>query len=49
LDELRRDEVVQEALGDHIYENFMEAKIEEWAEFRRHISPWEIERYLDLT
>ena len=47
LAELEKDEVVQEALGEHIYENFMEAKLEEWKEYRRQVSPWEVERYLD--
>jgi len=49
VDELRKDEVIQEALGDHIYENFIEAKMEEWADYRRHISPWEVQRYLDIS
>lgn len=47
LNELEKDEVVQEALGEHIYENFMEAKLEEWKEYRQQVSPWEVERYLD--
>ena len=47
LAELQKDEVIQEALGEHIYENFMEAKLEEWKEYRRQVSPWEVERYLD--
>jgi glutamine synthetase len=47
LVELQNDEVIQEALGEHIYENFMEAKLEEWKEYRRQVSPWEVERYLD--
>ncbi len=47
IDELGRDEVIQEALGEVIYENFSEAKLEEWNEYRRHVSPWEVERYLD--
>jgi glutamine synthetase len=49
IDELRRDEVIQEALGEVIYEYFVEAKLEEWSEYRRHVSPWEIERYLDIS
>jgi len=49
LDDLKHDDVIQEALGDHVYENLVEAKMEEWAEFRRHISPWEVDRYLDLS
>ncbi|HEX2911548.1 MAG TPA: glutamine synthetase family protein [Chloroflexia bacterium] len=47
IDELNKDDVIQEALGDVIYENFVEAKLEEWSEYRRHVSPWEVERYLD--
>ncbi len=47
IEELRKDEIIQEALGEVIYENFVEAKLEEWSEYRRHVSPWEVERYLD--
>jgi glutamine synthetase len=49
IDELRKDEVIQEALGEVIYENLVEAKMEEWGEYRRHVSPWEVERYLDIS
>jgi glutamine synthetase len=49
VEELRRDEVIQEALGEIIYENFVETKLEEWSDYRRHVSPWEIERYLDIS
>jgi glutamine synthetase len=49
IDELRKDEVIQEALGEIIYENYLEAKLEEWNDYRRHVSPWEVERYLDLS
>lgn len=49
IEELRQDEVIQEALGEIIYENFVEAKLEEWSDYRRHVSPWEVERYLDLS
>ncbi len=47
LDELKRDEVVQEALGAHVYERFLEAKTMEWDQYRMYVSPWEIERYLE--
>ena len=49
IEELKNDEVIQEALGEIIYETFVEAKLEEWSEYRRHISPWEVERYLDVS
>jgi glutamine synthetase len=43
---LRKDRVVQEALGEHIYTHFLAAKREEWAEYIAHIHPWEVDRYL---
>ena len=46
LDELAGDEVIREALGEHIFEWFHAAKLAEWDEYRKRVSPWEIERYL---
>jgi glutamine synthetase len=47
LDELSRDEVIRDALGDHIFERFVEAKTEEWDEYRMQVSAWEVDRYLE--
>jgi glutamine synthetase len=47
LDELRRDEVIQAALGPHVYERFVEAKTIEWNDYRTHVSEWEVNRYLE--
>jgi glutamine synthetase len=47
LDELSRDEVIRDALGDHVLERFIEAKTEEWDEYRIQVSGWEVERYLE--
>ena len=46
LDALEKDEVVQNALGRHIYEHFLEAKRNEWQEYIERVSGWEITRYL---
>ena len=46
LDALEKDEVVQNALGRHIYEHFLEAKRNEWQEYIERVSGWEICRYL---
>jgi glutamine synthetase len=46
LDYLERDEVVREALGEHIYERFVEAKRKEWQEYIGRVSEWELDRYL---
>jgi glutamine synthetase len=47
LDELERDEVIREALGDHIFAHYVDAKRSEWDEYRTQVSDWEVERYLD--
>jgi glutamine synthetase len=46
LDELENDELVRDTLGEHILSHFLAAKREEWDEYVRHVSPWEVERYL---
>ena len=45
---LRKDPVMIEALGQHIYGNFNEAKRMEWAAYRQTVSEWEREQYLEL-
>lgn len=48
LAEMKNDPIIREALGDHIYERFVEAKQQEWDEFRMQVTPWEIEKYLPI-
>ncbi len=47
IDELERDEVIGEALGDHVLSHFIEAKRQEWDEYRTQVTTWEVERYLE--
>jgi glutamine synthetase len=46
LSALEADSVVQEALGDPLYDRFIEAKRAEWTEYAMQVTPWELERYL---
>jgi glutamine synthetase len=48
LDELEKDDLVRETLGDHLFEHFVAAKRAEWLDYIKHVSPWETERYLEL-
>jgi glutamine synthetase len=48
LADLREDSLIRETLGDSIYEGFLEAKSIEWAEYRKQVHSWEIERYLPV-
>lgn len=46
--ELEKDEVIKDALGPHIYNNFVEAKKVEWDSFRIQVTQWEREQYMKL-
>jgi glutamine synthetase len=48
LREMSRDEVVAEALGEHVFEWFLRNKHQEWDEYRAHVHPFELERYFPL-
>ena len=37
---------MREALGDHIYQHFVEAKTKAWEDYNTNVHPWEVERYL---
>jgi len=47
ITELEADPVVIEALGEHVFNHYVEAKRAEWDEYRTQVSDWEVERYLE--
>ena len=48
IEALKQDEIIQDALGEHVYERYVEAKLLEWNEYRLYVSRWELDRYLTL-
>lgn len=40
------DPFIMDALGEHVYTKYLEAKKAEWADYRTKISQWELENYL---
>ena len=46
--EVEKSAVVKKALGDHIFNKFLENKKIEWDAFRMHVSDYEIDRYLPI-
>lgn len=46
LFELQKDKIIQEALGEHIYTNFLAAKQIEWDVYRQQVHQWETDQYL---
>ena len=47
LDALEDDEVILDALGEHVAPKFLEAKGQEYDDFRVDVSQWELARYLE--
>ncbi|MCF7926243.1 MAG: type I glutamate--ammonia ligase [Candidatus Izimaplasma sp.] len=47
-EELEKNDVIKNALGEHITKMFIELKKAEWNDYRIYISKWEIDRYLKV-
>jgi glutamine synthetase len=46
IEEMRNSSVAKEALGEHIFQEFIKAKHLEWDAYRTDVTPWEIDRYM---
>lgn len=46
LNELEKDPLVMQTLGEHVTRNYVSAKREEWRDYISDVSEWEIRRYL---
>jgi glutamine synthetase len=48
LEAFAQSDVMRAALGDYVHDQLLSVKHAEWAEYRRHVSPWEHMHYGDL-
>jgi len=48
LDELKKDNILRETLGEHLFERYIDVKTKEWDEFKKQVTSWEIDTYLDI-
>lgn len=48
IDQLESNKVIRDALGDSLSEEFIKIKRTEFMDFQRHVSDWEINRYVDF-
>ena len=48
LDALESDEVVQNALGKEVLDQFLEVKRKEWNEYSMQVTPWEYTQYFNF-
>jgi glutamine synthetase len=45
IGELNKDELIKQALGEHVLTQYIQGKQDEWDEYRTKVSSWELERY----
>lgn len=48
LEYLAQSQLVKETLGEYLFQKYQEIKMREWQEYCVQISPWELEKYLQL-
>jgi len=48
IQELLADDLVKDALGEHVIEHFVEAKMIEWDVYRTQVHQWELDQYLNV-
>lgn len=48
LNELKNSKLIQEVLGDHLFEKYVNIKTNEWDEFKTQVTSWEIDKYLEI-
>jgi len=46
LHNLEKDSVLQQALGNDFTSYYIQIKNEEWRQYQRSVSEWELDRYL---
>lgn len=48
LNELKNSQLIQEVLGGHLFERYVNIKTNEWDEFKTQVTSWEIDKYLEI-
>lgn len=48
IKELKKDSILTEALGEHIFTHFYKAKMKEWKRYSSVVHQWELDEYLKL-
>jgi glutamine synthetase len=45
---LEKDDVIQNALGEHIYNHFLQLKRGEWLRYSTQVTDWDLKEYYDV-
>ena len=43
-----KSQLLKETLGEHVFENFLHVKKTEWGNYRTQVTPWEVDKYLQI-
>ncbi|HZW48809.1 MAG TPA: glutamine synthetase, partial [Bacillota bacterium] len=46
IEALKQDALIRETLGEHVYQSFLNAKSQEWADYSQQVHEWELNKYL---
>jgi glutamine synthetase len=49
VDNFKKDPLMKEVLGNHIFQKFIDLKTKEWDEFRITVTEWEIKKYINIV
>ena len=47
IEEFKANPISKEALGEHIFQKYIEGKEKEWDSFRTAVTDWELQNYLE--
>ena len=45
---MKKDPLIKETLGEHIFNVFSDGKTKEWEEYEMEVHAWEIKKYLSI-
>ena len=45
---MEESKLLKETLGDHVFNTFLHVKHKEWEKYRTQVTPWEVEKYLQV-
>jgi glutamine synthetase len=45
---MTKSELVRETLGDHVFQNLLHVKRQEWDDYRLQVTKWELDNYLQI-
>mgnify|MGYP002508729299 CR=1 FL=1 len=48
-EELEKDALVLDVLGEHVARQYVKGKLKEWNEYQTRVSSWELERDLNIV